>query len=54
MLHFHGRSYRFSVGGLGVGGFGISKMEVTGDVYSLRELSQSPGAYADAMVIELK
>ena len=31
-LHFHGKSYRFSVGGLGVGGFGVSKMEATGDV----------------------
>jgi hypothetical protein len=48
MLHFHGRSHRFSVGGLGVGGFGISKMEATGDVYNLRELSQFPGAYGAA------
>ena len=47
-LHFHGKSYRFSVGGLGVGGFGISKMEATGDVYNLRELSQFPGAYGAA------
>lgn len=47
-LHFHGRSYRFSAGGLGVGGFGISKMEATGDVYNLRELSQFPGAYGAA------
>ena len=39
-LHFHGRSYRFSVGGLGVGGFGISKMEASGDVYDLKELRQ--------------
>ena len=47
-LHFHGKSYRFSAGGLGVGGFGISKMEATGDVYNLRELSQFPGAYGAA------
>jgi len=47
-LHFQGRSHRFSVGGLGVGGFGISKMEATGDVYNLRELSQFPGAYGAA------
>lgn len=47
-LHFRGKSYRFSVGGLGVGGFGISKMEATGDVYNLRELSQFPGAYGAA------
>jgi hypothetical protein len=48
MLHFQGRSHRFSVGGLGVGGFGISKMEATGEVYNLRELSQFPGAYGAA------
>jgi hypothetical protein len=47
-LHFRGKSYRFSVGGLGVGGFGISKMEATGDVYNLHELSQFPGAYGAA------
>jgi hypothetical protein len=47
-LHFRGKSYRFSVGGLGVGGFGISKMEATGDVYNLHELSRFPGAYGAA------
>ena len=44
-LHYHGRSYRFSVGGLGVGGFGFSKMEAYGDVYNLKELRQFPGVY---------
>jgi hypothetical protein len=47
-LFFHGRTYRFSVGGLGVGGFGVSKMEATGEVYNLKELSQFPGAYGAA------
>ena len=47
-LHFRGRNYPFSIGGLGIGGFGISKMEATGDVYNLRELSQFPGAYGSA------
>ncbi len=47
-LHFHGRSYKFSIGGLGLGGFGISKMEAYGDVYNLRELRQFPGAYGQA------
>jgi hypothetical protein len=47
-LHFHGKSYRFTVGGLGVGGFGVSKMEAYGDVYNLRELRQFPGAYVQA------
>ena len=47
-LHFHGKSYPFSVGGLGIGGFGISKMQAYGDVYNLRELRQFPGAYGQA------
>ena len=47
-LHFGGRSYRFSVGGLGVGGFGVSKMQAYGDVYNLKELRQFPGAYIQA------
>jgi hypothetical protein len=47
-LHFEGKSYRFSVGGLGVGGFGISKMEAYGDVYNLRQLKQFAGAYGQA------
>ncbi len=47
-LHYHGRTYRFSVGGLGVGGFGFSKMEATGDVYNLKELRQFPGVYGQA------
>lgn len=47
-LHYEGRNYRFSVGGLGVGGFGVSKMEAYGDVYNLKELRQFPGAYGQA------
>jgi hypothetical protein len=47
-LHFQGKSYRFSVGGLGVGGFGVSKMQAYGDVYNLKEPKQFPGAYVQA------
>jgi hypothetical protein len=47
-LHFQGKSYRFTVGGLGVGGFGASKMQATGDVFNLKELSQFPGPYGQA------
>ena len=47
-LHYHGKSYAFTVGGLGIGGFGISKLEASGDVYNLRELSHFPGAYGSA------
>jgi hypothetical protein len=47
-LHFQDQSYRFTVGGLGVGGFGVSKMQAYGDVFNLRELRQFPGAYVQA------
>ena len=29
VLHWRGNSYRFTVGGLGVGGFGVSKMQAS-------------------------
>lgn len=47
-LQFQGKSYRFSVGGLGIGGFGVSKMQATGDVYNMKELHQFPSAYGQA------
>lgn len=47
-LQFQGKSYRFTVRGLGIGGFGVSKMQATGDVYNMRELRQFPGAYGQA------
>lgn len=47
-LQFQGKSYRFTVGGLGIGGFGVSKMQATGDVYNMNELRQFPGAYGQA------
>jgi hypothetical protein len=40
-----GRKYDFTVGGLGVGGFGISKMVATGTVYNLRNIEDFAGAY---------
>ena len=48
VLHWRGNSYRFTVGGLGVGGFGVSKMQASGEVYNLRELGHFPGAYGAA------
>ena len=47
-LAFQGKSYRFTIGGLGVGGFGISKMQASGEVYNMKELRQFPGAYGQA------
>lgn len=47
-LIFKGQKYGFSVGGLGVGGFGVSRMEAHGAVYNLHDLSDFPGAYVQA------
>ncbi|HVJ44002.1 MAG TPA: hypothetical protein VM639_21040 [Dongiaceae bacterium] len=44
-LHFQGKTYPFTVGGLGIGGIGISKMQAIGSVYSLKRLADFPGAY---------
>lgn len=40
-----GRKYDFTVGGLGVGGIGLSKMVATGTVYNLRNIEDFDGAY---------
>jgi hypothetical protein len=45
VLRYHGSTYPFSVGGLGVGGIGISKIEAKGEVYGLQRLRDFPGAY---------
>ena len=46
VLYFQGGRYPFSVGGLGVGGIGLSKIEAKGDVYGLRSVRDFAGAYA--------
>ncbi len=45
-LYFGGRSYPFTVGGLGVGGIGASTIEAEGEVYSLRNARDFAGSYA--------
>ncbi len=44
-LQFNGRTYDFTIGGLGIGGFGISRMIATGEVYNLKDVVYFPGAY---------
>ena len=46
VLYYQGSRYPFNVGGLGVGGIGVSKIEARGEVYGLHRLSDFPGAYA--------
>jgi hypothetical protein len=45
-LHFGGKTYKFTIGGLGIGGFGVSTIEATGTVYNLANVSQFAGTYA--------
>jgi hypothetical protein len=47
-LSFGGVQYAFEVGGVGVGGIGLSTIEATGEVYNLRDLGQFPGTYGQA------
>jgi hypothetical protein len=50
-LHYQGKTYEFIIGGPGIGGIGgigVSKIEVIGEVYNLNNLSEFPGAYAQA------
>src|SRR5215831_778026 len=48
VLTFRGVVYPFDVGGVGVGGLGVSTIEATGEVYNLRDLRQFPGTYGQA------
>ncbi|MGO9675314.1 MAG: hypothetical protein ACLPSF_14295 [Methylocella sp.] len=45
-LKFQGRTYPITVGGLGVGGIGASRLTATGVVYGLNNLQDFAGVYA--------
>lgn len=45
-LYYGGAAYPFTVGGLGIGGIGVSKIDATGDVYNLPSITLCPGTYA--------
>lgn len=47
-LEFGGKSYKFTVGGLGIGGIGISRMEAVGTVYDLKNVADFEGGYGQA------
>jgi len=47
-LNYQGQSYEFTIGGLGIGGYGISSMKATGEVYNMKNLAEFPGAYGAA------
>jgi hypothetical protein len=48
VLRHRGRSYPFSISGLGVGGIGASEIEATGEVYNLPNVARFPGTYGQA------
>ena len=47
-LHFQGKTYPFQVSGLGIGGFGISKIDAHGEVYDLKNIADFSGLYVQA------
>jgi len=49
-LSFQGKSYKFVVGGLGVGGVGASSLNATGEVYEMENASDFEGVYGQARV----
>jgi len=44
-LNFRGHSYPFSIGGLGVGGIGVQRLQANGTVYNLASAERFPGMY---------
>ncbi len=44
-LRFEGEQHKFSIGGLGIGGIGVSSIDATGEVFHLKKLSDFAGAY---------
>jgi hypothetical protein len=47
-LRFQGRNYPFKLGGLGIGGIGVSRLDATGTVYNLNRLADFDGVYGQA------
>jgi hypothetical protein len=47
-LYYHGATYPFNIGGLGVGGIGASTVDAEGEVYKLRNVADFSGSYGQA------
>jgi hypothetical protein len=45
-LSFQGQTYPFSLGGMGIGFLGFTKVDAQGEVYNLKSIADFPGAYA--------
>ena len=46
VLHYRGKDYPFSIGGLGVGGIGVSKLKASGQVYNMTDRANFAGVYS--------
>jgi hypothetical protein len=44
-LNYRGRRYPFKLGGLGIGGFGLSRLDASGSVYNMSKLDDFNGVY---------
>jgi len=49
-LEFQGKSYKFKMDGLKLGGFGVHKLDLDGDVWDLKDVADFPGVYAEAEI----
>jgi hypothetical protein len=47
-LTYEGKSHDFRIGGLGIGGIGLSRIDATGKVYGLNKLEDFAGTYGQA------
>lgn len=47
-LYFRGHAYPFRLGGLGIGGIGVSRLDAVGSVYNLYRLGDFDGVYSQA------
>jgi len=47
-LQYKGKTYKFTIGGLGIGGIGASSINATGEVFDMTDLSQFEGVYGQA------
>ncbi|GBQ79399.1 hypothetical protein AA13595_0015 [Gluconacetobacter johannae DSM 13595] len=47
-ITFRGKTYPLKFGGLGIGGFGVSSVDATGEVFNLHDIRKFPGTYGRA------
>lgn len=48
VLHYHGHSYRLSVGGIGIGSLGIAGVQLSGTATNLHRVADIAGTYGAA------